>query len=173
MLFKLVGGTMVIISCSMIGFLVAGYYQIRPKILRNLQTAISMLETEINYGRSPLPEALKNIAEKCDKEVSELFMNTMKYLSERSGLTAGEAWEKALEAYAPNSNLNRGDFEILSAFGKYLGATDIQDQIKNIKLTLTHLRQQEVAALEERQKNEKLWRYLGVLSGIMIFLLLY
>ena len=100
-------------------------------------------------------------------------MNTMKYITERSGLTASEAWENALEDFSPNSNLNRGDIEILSAFGKYLGATDIQDQIKNIKLTLTHLRQQEVAALEERQKNEKLWRYLGVLSGIMIFLLLY
>lgn len=173
MLFKLLGGSLVILSCSMIGFLIAGQYQLRPKILRNLQTAISMLETEINYGHSPLPEALKNIAKKCDKGISELFLNTVKYISERSGLTAGEAWEEALEDFFPNSNLSRADMEILSAFGKYLGATDIQDQIKNIKLTLIHLRQQEVAALEERQKNEKLWRYLGVLSGIMVFLLLY
>jgi stage III sporulation protein AB len=59
------------------------------------------------------------------------------------------------------------------AFGKYLGSTDKQDQIKNIKLALNNLRQQEVTSIEEKQKNEKLWKYLGVLSGLMIFLLLY
>jgi len=173
MLFKLVGGAMVLISCSMIGFLMAGYYRTRPQVLRNIQTAISMLETEINYGHSPLPEALENVAKKCEKQVSELFANTMKYISERSGLTAGEAWEKALIDFSADSNLTSVDMEILSAFGKYLGASDIQDQIKNIRLTLTHLRQQEACALEERQKNEKMWKYLGVLSGIMVFLLLY
>lgn len=173
MLFKLAGGLMVIISCSMIGFLMAGYYQTRPKILRNLQTAISMLETEINYGHSPLPEALRNIAQKSDKEVSKLFLNAMKYISERSGLTASEAWEKALADFSPDSSLITVDIEILTNFGKYLGVTDIQDQIKNIKLTLTQLRQQEVYAMEEKQKNEKMWKYLGVLSGIMVFLLLY
>lgn len=173
MLLKLLGGALVIISCSMIGFLMAGAYQVRPEILRNLQAALSMLETEISYSHSPLPDALKNIAKRCDREISGLFLKTMKYISTRSGLTACEAWEKALEDFNMNSYLKPADLEILSAFGKYLGSTDTDDQIKNIKLTLANLKQQELIAIEERQKNEKLWKYLGVLSGIMVFLLLY
>ncbi|MCR4430724.1 MAG: stage III sporulation protein SpoIIIAB [Tepidanaerobacteraceae bacterium] len=172
MFFKFSGGLMVIISCSMIGFIIAGYYQKRLQILKSLQATISMLETEINYGHSPLPEALRNIVQKGDKEVSKLFLNTMKYISDGSGYTADEAWEKALKGFIFDSNLNNEDIKILTNFGKYLGATDLQDQIKNIKMTLTRLHQQETAAVEEKQKNEKMWKYLGVLSGIMVFLLL-
>lgn len=173
MWFKLAGGFMVVISCSMIGFIMAGYYQKRPRILRSLQASISMLETEINYGHSPLPEALRNVANKSEKEVSSLFSDTMKYISERSGFTAAEAWEKALKGFIVESSLNTVDIEILSNFGKYLGSTDIQGQIKYIKLTLNQLKQQEGMAIEEKNKNEKMWKYLGVLSGIMVFLLLY
>lgn len=170
---KLMGGVMVVVSCSMIGFIIAGNYKYRPKALRNLQVALSMLETEINYGHSPLPEALRSISKKCEKDVAELFIMTAKYLSSREGLTAGEAWEKSLKDFYNNSYITDNDYEILMAFGKYLGSTDKQDQIKNIKLALNNLRQQEVTSIEEKQKNEKLWKYLGVLSGLMIFLLLY
>jgi stage III sporulation protein AB len=170
---KLTGGVMVVISCSMMGFIIAGNFKYRPKTLRNLQVALSMLETEINYGHSPLPEALKSISKKCEKDVAELFVITAKNLSSRNGLTANEAWEKSLKDFYINSYITDNDYEILMAFGKYLGSTDKQNQIKNIKLTLDNLRQQEITSIEEKQKNEKLWKYLGVLSGLMILLLLY
>lgn len=170
---KLIGGVLVLISSSMIGFLVANSYQHRPKVLRNLQVAISMLETEISYSNSPLVEALKNVGRKSDKDISEFFLKTAKNLSSREGLTAGEAWEKALREFHSNSCIMESDLEILMAFGRYLGSTDRNDQIKNIRLALANLRQQEILAIEEKQKNEKLWKYLGVLSGLMVFLLLY
>ena len=96
-----------------------------------------------------------------------------KNLSSREGLTTDEVWEKALKDFYNSSYITEIDNEILMAFGKYLGSTDKKDQIKNIRLTLTNLRQQEILSIEEKQKNEKLWKYLGVLSGLMIFLLLY
>ncbi|HHV17473.1 MAG TPA: stage III sporulation protein AB, partial [Thermoanaerobacterales bacterium] len=130
-------------------------------------------ESEINYGHSPLPEALRSISKKCEKDVTELFAETAKNLSSRDGLTAGEAWEKSLKDFYNNSYITDNDYEILLAFGKYLGSTDKQDQIKNIRLALSNLKQQEITSIEEKQKNEKLWKYLGILSGLMIFLLLY
>jgi stage III sporulation protein AB len=173
MLLKVIGGIMVITSCSMIGFIMAGSYCQRPRVLRNLETALSMLETEINYGHSPLPEALENISNKCEKEVSGLFLNTSKNMKLKEGITADEAWEKALKEFSISSSLSNSDMEILISFGRYLGSTDIEDQIKNIKLVLANLKWQGEIALEEKQKNEKLWKYLGVLSGLMVFLLLY
>lgn len=170
---KLIGGTMVIISSSMIGFIIAGNFKNRPNTLRNLQVALSMLESEINYGHSPLPQALISISKKCDKDVARLFDSTAKNLTSRKGLTASEAWEKSLEEFFTNSYITETDYEILMAFGKYLGSTDKQDQIKNIRLALNNLRQQEINSIHEKQKNEKMWKYLGVLSGIMIFLLLF
>lgn len=169
---KLIGGIMVIVSSSMIGFLIAGNFKNRPNTLRNLQAALSMLESEINYGHSPLPQALKNISKKCDEDVAKLFASAAKNLASRKGLTASEAWEKSLKEFFINSYINENDFEILMAFGKYLGSTDREDQIKNIRLALNNLRQQEISSIQEKEKNEKMWKYLGVLTGIMIFLLL-
>ena len=170
---KLVGGMMVVLSSSMIGFIIAGTYKKRPNTLRNLQAALSMLESEINYGHLPLPQALKSISRKCDKDVAELFARAAQYLSSRNGLTADEAWEKSLKEFFFNSYIAENDYEILIAFGKYLGSTDKQDHIKNIRLAMYNLRQQELSSIQEKEKNEKMWRYLGVLSGIMVVLLLY
>ncbi|MDD4729960.1 MAG: stage III sporulation protein SpoIIIAB [Dysgonamonadaceae bacterium] len=170
---KIMGGIMVVVSSSMIGFIVAGNYRHRPKVLRDLQVALSMLESEINYGHSPLPDALKSVSKKCEKNVAALFTIAATNVLSREGLTAGEAWEKSLKEFYSNSYIANNDYEILIAFGKYLGSTDKEDQIKNIRLTLNNLRQQEMASIEEKQKNEKLWKYLGVLSGLMIFLLLF
>lgn len=169
---RLLGGIMVVVSSSAIGFLIANSYHERPMVLRNLQAALSMLETEMNYGHTPLPKALENVSSKCEIQISKLFFNTRKYLMSREYM-ASEAWEKALDEFCKDCNLSDADLEILRAFGKYLGSTNKENQIRNIELTLSHLRQQEIIALEKKQKNEKLWRYLGVLFGIMIFLLLY
>lgn len=170
---KMVGGIMVVVSCSMIGFLIANMFRYRPKILRNLQVAMSMLEAEISYGYSPLPDALKRIGRKCEKGVAELFIKAAKNISSREGLTASEAWERSLKDFYNNSYITNNDYEILMAFGKYLGSTDKEDQIRNLRLAQNLLRQQETASIDEKQKNEKLWKYLGILSGLMIFLLLF
>ncbi|ADL08076.1 stage III sporulation protein SpoIIIAB [Thermosediminibacter oceani] len=173
MLFKILGAILVIFSSTMIGFIIAGYYQQRPRTLRNLQQALSMLETEIDYGQTPLPEALKNVSRSCDPEISKFLERVRQLLLSIEGFTAGEAWEKSLREFRSQFPLQESDFEILTSFGKYLGSSDKDDQIRNLKLTLSQLRQQEVLAVEEKQKNEKMWRYLGVLTGLTVVLLLY
>jgi stage III sporulation protein AB len=173
MYIKMLGGALVILSSAMIGFLVADSFHYRPKILGDLQIALSMLETEIGYGHSPLPEALENISRKCGTDVALLFSTARTYITSKEGYTPDEAWQKALDDFCPGIPLTERDMEALTSFGKYLGFTDRQDQLKNIKLTLSNLKQQETIALDEKEKNEKLWKYLGVLSGIMTFLLLY
>ncbi|MCG0274974.1 MAG: stage III sporulation protein AB [Thermosediminibacteraceae bacterium] len=173
MLFKILGSILVIFSSTMIGFTIAGFYKQRPRALRNFQIALSMLETEIDYGQSPLPEALNNVSKRCESSISMFLKRVRQLLLSLEGYTAGEAWEIALKEFKAQFPLNESDFEILAAFGKYLGSSDKDDQIRNLKLTLSQLKQQETLAIEERQKNEKLWKYLGVLSGLTVVLLLY
>ncbi|KXG78170.1 hypothetical protein AN618_05620 [Fervidicola ferrireducens] len=170
---KLVGSALVIFSCTMIGLIMAGYYQHRPKALRNFQTALSMLETEIDYGQSPLPEALNNVSKRCDPTISMFLRKVRQLLLSMEGYTASEAWEISLNEFKSQIPLNDSDFEILTSFGKYLGSSDKEDQIRNLKLTLSQLKQQENLAVEEKNKNEKLWKYLGVLTGLTLVLLLY
>jgi len=172
MLFKVLGGILILASSSSIGFIIANYYNERPKLLRQLQNALSMLETEINFSNSPLPEALRNVALRCDKDVAFLFSKTREYINSMDGFTASEAWEKALKSYSKAKSLNETDFDILYAFGKYLGTSDREDQINKLKLAISQLKSQEVKAEEDKDKSERVWKYLGVMTGLLIVLLL-
>lgn len=173
MLLKLLGSLIIVITSSWIGFIIAGYYRERPKQLRDFQSALQMLQTEIIYGSTPIPEALSRIAKKTNMPVSTFFQNVKEILYNYRGYTVDEAWEIALKNLHRESSLNKTDKEILSVLGNYLGISDKQDQIKHLKLTSSYLKKQEENAEEERKKNEKMWKYLGVLTGLMIILLIY
>ena len=69
--------------------------------------------------------------------------------------------------------MNSEDEEILISFGKLLGSSDTEGQIKNIRLTLNQLKMQEEKAEELRKKNESMYRNLGVLGGLAIIIILF
>jgi stage III sporulation protein AB len=53
-----------------------------------------------------------------------------------------------------------------------LGASSVAEQAKQLELHLLHLRQLEKEAERSRTANEKIWRYLGVFSGLALVLIL-
>jgi stage III sporulation protein AB len=172
MLIKLIGSLIIIISSALIGFLMGGYYRDRPRQLRELQSGLNMLETEIAYSQTPLPQALSRVSRRISRPIGTVFAHTAEILMRKSGLTASEAWSISLNRLYNKSSLRRGDCEILENLGGYLGASDKEDQIKHLKLAISQLKDMEYLAEDERRKNERIWNYLGVLSGLMLVLLI-
>lgn len=170
---KLVGATMVVAASGFGGMAVAGSYSRRPKELKSLRSALQMLETEISYGATRLPEALSQVARRCDGMVSFLFSRAAAELSSMSGITAGEAWEKSLESYYPGTALKPRDFSVLRNLGANLGISDKEDQIKHLRLAMDQIGLEVSGAEDEAARNVKLWSYLGFLCGIMVVLVLY
>jgi len=54
-----------------------------------------------------------------------------------------------------------------------LGSSDVEGQIKNIRLTINQLKLQEQKAEELRAKNEAMYRNLGILGGLAIIIILF
>jgi stage III sporulation protein AB len=63
--------------------------------------------------------------------------------------------------------------DVLISFGSTLGISDRHDQVKHVKLAIAQLAQAEAKAWEEKEKNERMYKSLGVLSGLAIVILLY
>ena len=61
---------------------------------------------------------------------------------------------------------------LLKNLGKILGETDVEGQINQIELTETLLKNQIKEALEEKVKNSKMYRTLGVTVGLAISIIL-
>lgn len=84
--------------------------------------------------------------------------------------SAGEAWEQAVKT--SETNLKEEDTNVLLMLSKMLGQTDVEGQISQIEITETFLEKQIAEAVEEKNKNEKLYRKLGTTIGLAIVIIL-
>jgi len=168
---KLLGALIIIISSTTIGFIVAGQYLLRPKQLRELQTALQMLETEISYGVTPLPDAFAKLATSLSAPISTIFQVAQEELD--SGVIAEEAWQRAVADTYNQTALISEDIEVLLDFGYNLGQTSIDDQVKYMNLAQHKLDSLYQKASTEKEEKVKLWRYLGVLVGMFLAILIF
>ena len=172
MLLKIIGSIIVIISSSFLGYILSRDFSKRPSELRELQGLMYMLENEISYLSNLLSDAFEKIAGSSNTEAGKFFKTAANYLRGSDGLHASLAWEKAVKEVIRRTALNKEDEEILISFGKMLGNSDLEGQIKNIQLTVKHLKLQEKKAEDSKIKNEKMYRRLGVLGGIALVIML-
>jgi len=166
------GAALVLGAAGMIGAVVARAYQDRPRVLRALQSALTMLRTEIVYAGTPLPEALAQVARRTPAPADSFFAAVANALNSRPGLTAAEAWQEAL-ANSPAWPLTADDEAVLLDLGGCLGRSDVADQEKHLGLALVQLARLQAEAEAERDVQVRLWRWLGVCAGGCLVLLLY
>lgn len=172
MLFKLAGCIIVIISCTFLGFMLSFECKKRPQQLRELQVLLQMLENQIGYLSDVLIDAFEKISRNGTSQACIFFNKSAEILKKDGSMGASQAWELSVRQNIRKTSLNREDEEILIAFGKILGSSDIEGQIKNIRLVMEQLKLQEVKAEENRRSYEKMYRSLGVLSGVALVILL-
>lgn len=171
MLLKIIGSLIVLISSSLLGFSHAKTYAKRPIELKVLQTLLQIFENEISFLSNVLEDAFMKVSRCSDSKVAAFFEGAAKNLNE--GFCASEAWEMAVRDNIKNTSLNSEDEGIIISFGKILGSSDLEGQIKNIHLTLNLLKIQEQKAEELKAKNESMYKNLGVLGGLAIIILLF
>ncbi|ABO49592.1 stage III sporulation protein AB [Desulforamulus reducens MI-1] len=169
---KIIGAAVVVFFCTLIGMTVASGYSRRPGEIRALLNALQILETEIAYGATPLPDAMTSVAERCDPRVALLFSRAGTELMSMRGITAREAWQTALSQYYPKSSIAKTDRAILVELGTSLGMSDREDQIKHLVLAKEQLKLEHAKAEEASLKNTKVYHYLGFLGGLTVVLIL-
>ena len=154
-------------SSGYIGILISKKYDNRVKELKQMQNALSMLSTQIKFTYEPLPKIFLDISEKLDSNIGNLF----KYAYENmENNIAGEAWIYSVENNY--TNLNKEDKEIIKGLGNLLGQVDVDGQLKEIQLVENFLTSQIEKAEQEKKKNEKLYKTLGITVGLAIVVIL-
>lgn len=169
---KIIGSIIVICTTTIMGFYYAGIYTQRVNQLRIIQYALNILESEIVYTSTPLIEAFQNVSDKSGDPIKKLFSvmsNNLKEKTTQSVLSAFKYAEKGLKG---EIYFGKEELEVIYSFMNSLGNSDIEGQKKNFNLTIKKLEAFELRAEENRKKNEKLFRYLGVSAGMLIVIVL-
>ncbi|RJX28021.1 MAG: hypothetical protein C4554_03250 [Dethiobacter sp.] len=172
MYLKFWGASLIILAAYFFGHNISSMYRNRVCQLEELLLGLEMFLTEITYGLTPLPQAFINIGKKLKDPVGRLFSDTAWIMQKSRGLSARECWKKALKNNSGALEFFGGGLELLDRLGFIWGKGDKSGQLRQIALMQELLRQAHREAQQDYQKNEKMWKYLGLLGGLTLVIFL-
>lgn len=149
------------------GYSKANQYINRVKELICIKAILNIFENKIKFTQSPLEEIFEIIAENCTENN---IKNIFQILAQNKNTSIRKSWENTISI--AETSLNDEDKKILMDMGKSLGTTDVDGQVSNIKITSTFIDKQIEKAEKEKEKNVKMFRTLGIVSGIAIIIIL-
>jgi len=167
---KLIFAISIFLISTYIGFAYGDTFKKRQDELKEILKALIILENEIVYGTTPLPEAFENISYK----VCEPLNKFIKAVTTR--LIKGDVesvYKGALEEFALVENefyLCDEDKKIMADFFKSLGESGVYGQEKILSLAIEGIKMNLKDADESAKKNIKLYRYLGACFGVMVII---
>ena len=150
-----------------IGFLISKSYQNRVVELKEFKNILNIMKTKIKFTYEPLVEIFKQIAKDNDTEIEKIFGQMANQLSYYQ---AKDVWENCIQD--ADISIKQEDKDILKKLGKLLGQTDVEGQISEIEVTENFLDMQIENAEEEKRKNQKIYKTLGVVAGLVFVIIL-
>lgn len=162
----------VLVVSTAIGFFISNRFSKRVSELSDILSALEIFETKISYTYDSLIDTFEYIANNLKTKVYRIFFITAEHLRENKNMSAGDAFRNVIEDEKIFLELNEKDIEILKGLSISLGQTDLENQIKNINLVSQMIETQLNEAIEEKSKNYKMYRNMGVLTGLVLIILL-
>lgn len=165
-LIKILAVLTIIFAFAMLGIKKAKRYENREKILRESITFFKNLKSEIKYMLSSLPNAIESARVNLDTGLKDVM-----------GLIGTSILENKADSGIVFENVNIideltfYDKQIIANGVSMLGSSDVEGQENIIENTVDMLMNQYVEAKELRQKNSKLYKTVGIATGIMIAIL--
>ena len=126
------------------------------------------MKTKIKFTYEPLAEIFKQISKDNESEVEKIFgqmANQITYYQ------AKDVWENCIQD--ADISIKQEDKDILKKLGKLLGQTDIEGQISEIEVIENFLDMQIENAEDERKKNQKMYKTLGIVAGLVFVIILF
>lgn len=157
----------IFIFASVLGKIISKKYTYRLQELCDMKNALNILKNKIKFTYEPLPEIFEYISKNSIKNISTIFNKATQKMKLE---TASKAWEEAVEE--TECNLKEEDKNVIKMLSKLLGMTDAEGQVSQIEITENFLNSQIQEAELEKQKNEKLYKKLGMTVGAAIVIIL-
>lgn len=151
--------------CFYLGEVKAKSYKNRVLELNKFQNSLVMFKSKLEYTYETIKEVFTDISQVIYENKNNIFIDTLNndkeiYIS----------WNEAIDN--AKNDFTVEDKEIMKMFGKLLGKTDIKGQLSQIELTQKLIEKQIEKAEFEKNKNSKLYKTIGIISGIAICIIL-
>ena len=169
--FKVIGSVVVIASSTCIGIKASDKLNMQLELLRKMKQLVILISGEIKYNNSYLGQAFLNVSNRICEPYKGLLIEVVETLNKDTGETFGDIWKKSVENKLSKTELSKKHILKLQELGDTLGFLDKDMQISNFELFIERLDCEIEESVQKNKENCKLYRSLGVLSGIALVIL--
>ncbi len=169
---KIIGVLIVIFSGICFGFRKAEKEQKRLEQGIALKRMLYLLQGEIRYGFTPLPEAICRIAQKASDEFMPFLQETARRLGTYEEESFSVVWQESLEKYLNPVILENKFLDPIQTKGETLGYLEKEMQDKTIGFAIEQLEDEIFRMKDQVIKNCKMYRSLGLSCSLLIVIIL-
>lgn len=145
----------------------------RVRELEEFRLALRLLIAEIGYTATPLPRALDLVQNRLrGQPVRTFFAEALRQLQKPDVVDAAAAWQQAAGIVRAELALEPDDWPILLRASAGLGGLGRENQIKQLEAAEAALGAHAATAAAICERGERMWRYLGVMGGIAVVIIL-
>jgi stage III sporulation protein AB len=149
-------------------------YLVKERFLNSerIRKALICLRGEIQFGRTPMPEALSSVARHTTGNISEFFYEVSRELRSGRGSSFAVIWQEKTERYLEGKCIQKEDVTELKELGQTLGYLDSVMQVNTLNLYLERMQETLIRQNKEKQDKVRLYNLLGIIGGIMITIII-
>lgn len=172
MLLKVTGGAAVLFACAGFGFFAAAQVECREKQLRMLRAAFLLIQGDIRYLKSSLPEAFLTAAEREQGDFQSFFSSVSGRLFAHETESFEQVFCEELHRNFKESALKKQDIALLEQLGGMCGKMDNTLQVAAMDWYMEQSAQVLAGLSKENGEKTALCRRMGILAGIFLLVLL-
>lgn len=168
MSYRWIGAILVISSCAGFGFSAAAAYRREIHILRQIIGMADLMESELNYRLTPLPELCRRTGKLSGGVIRKVLYRLAEELDRQICPDAASCMRCAL---SETGNLPRSAQRILSGLGGYLGQYDLSGQLKGLDTVRTSCSRALQKLEQNRESRLRSYQTLGLCAGAALVIL--
>lgn len=137
-----------------------------------LKRMLYLLQGEIRYGFTPLPEAIAMIAQKTAKYIQPFLAEVAVQLESYSEDSFATVWRKALDEQLRPQMIEEKFLEPILSMGETIGYLDKEMQEKTINFAIEQVEDEIFQMKDQVIRNCKMYRSLGLSFSLLIVIIL-
>ncbi len=147
--------------------MIAGAYRLEVKYLKEFMQVMDMMESELQYRLSPLPELCAMAGNICTGGLRRFFLAISSELCKQVVLNP----EMCIHSILESVKLTPRAAEMAALFGRSLGRYDAEGQLKGIRFVRSETKRTLDALLQNQDVRLRSYQTLGVCAGAAIVIL--
>ena len=172
MYIKIFGAFLIVISAYIFGLYYSKKDKYKSEDLEEIKKGLSIIKDEIMFLSLPLGEAFITASEKISGGASKIFSDIGQGIKKNKDDTLADVINNALDNNISDTFMKKEDTASLISLGKTMGDMDSDHQRSSIDMAISDIEDSINILTSSYQKNEKMYRSLFTLGGVLIAVIL-